>query len=231
MSTRKRLTIGDVAETLQKEFPSVSVSKIRFLESEGLIHPPRTSSGYREFRPEDIERVRYILRQQRDHFLPLKVIKSNLSAWERGEEPTLAPTPGPPPETYFGERSPDLDAAELARSAGMPASLVDELVDHGIIVPRAGEKDAPVFSVDDVEIARAAYRMIGHGLESRHLRVIRQGANREVDLFHQLTATLLRHATPDSRRQAAEILADVAQAAREMQEAMVKADLRETLHR
>lgn len=230
MSARKRLTIGDVAEALKKEFPSVSVSKIRFLESEGLIHPPRTAAGYREFRAEDIERVRYILRQQRDHFLPLKVIRDNLSSWERGEEPTIAPTSGPPPDTYFGERGPDLDAAELARGAGIPASLVTELVDHGILEPeRRGE--AQVFSSDDVEIARAAYRMIGHGLESRHLRVIRQGANREVDLFRQLTATLLRHATPASRQQATEILADVAQAAREMQEAMVRSELSDTLGR
>jgi DNA-binding transcriptional MerR regulator len=228
MTAKKRLTIGDVVEMLKKEFPSVSVSTIRFLESEGLIHPPRTASGYREFRVEDVERVRYILRQQRDHFLPLKVIKTNLSAWERGEEPTIAPTAGPPPATYFGERGPDLDASELARGAGIPASLVTELVDHGILTPRNGEK-GPVFSSGDVEVARAAYRMIGHGLESRHLRVIRQGANREIDLFRQLTATLLRHATPASRRQAAEILADVAQAAREMQEAMVRAELSDTL--
>lgn len=227
---KERLTIGDVADALQKEFPDVSVSKLRFLESEGLIHPPRTSSGYREFRPEDVERVRYILRQQRDHFLPLKVIKKNLSAWEKGEEPTLKPATGPPPETYFADGGDPLDASNLARAAGMPVSLVAELVDHGILQPRPGP-DGPQFSGDDVDIARAAYRMIGHGLESRHLRAIRQGANREIDLFRQLTTAMLRHSSPSGRRQAAEVLADVAQAAREMQEAMVKADLRETLGR
>ncbi|HUG75320.1 MAG TPA: MerR family transcriptional regulator [Acidimicrobiia bacterium] len=230
MSGGERITIGDVAEALKAEFPEVSVSKIRFLESEGLINPPRTSSGYREFRSEDVERVRYILRQQRDHFLPLKVIKSNLRSLERGEEPTLAPTPGPPAAAYFGEMTPPtLDAADLARSAGMPASLVDELVDHGIIVPTE-TPDGPLFGADDVEIAKAAWRMVGHGLESRHLRIIRQGANREVDLLRQMTATLLRHASPASRRQAAEVLAEVAQAARTMQEAMVRAALRETLN-
>lgn len=228
MTTAKRLTIGDVADALKGEFPTVSVSKIRFLESEGLINPPRTPSGYREFRTDDIERVRYILRQQRDHFLPLRVIKSNLRSWERGEEPTLAPPPGPPAAAYFGEAGSPLDAADLARSAGMPLSLVDELVAHGVLTPSMGE-DGPTFGANDVEIARAAWRMVGHGLESRHLRIIRQGANREVDLFRQLTGTLLRHASPASRRQAAEVLADVAQAAREMHEAMVKADLRETL--
>jgi DNA-binding transcriptional MerR regulator len=230
MTESKSLTIGGVANMLKKEFPSVSVSKIRFLESEGLIHPPRTSSGYREFRPEDVERVRYILRQQRDHFLPLKVIKDNLSSWERGEEPTLSPVAGPPPDTYFGQAGEPMGEEDLARAAGMPVTLVGELVDHGILQSRPGP-DGPAFTSDDVDIARSAYRMIGHGLESRHLRAIRQGANREIDLFRQLTATLLRHANPAARRQAAEVLADVAQAAREMQEAMVKTELREILGR
>lgn len=228
MTAPRPLSIGDVADALKTEFPTVSVSKIRFLESEGLITPPRTPSGYREFRPEDVDRVRYILRQQRDHFLPLKVIKDNLASMDRGDEPTLAPSTGVPPSSYFGEVSTGLEASDVARAAGMSAGLVDELVSHGVLTPKA-TGDGPRFTSDDVDIARAAYRMIGHGLESRHLRQIRQGANREVDLFRQLTATLLRHASPASRRQAAQILADVAQAARDMQDAMVKADLRHTL--
>lgn len=230
MTTRKPMTIGDVVELLKKEFPSVTVSKLRFLESEGLIHPPRSDSGYREFREEDVERVRYILRQQRDHFLPLKVIRTNLRAWERGEEPTPAPQAGPPPDAYFGKTGTTMGPEDLARAAAVPRAVVDELVDHGLLRPRRSD-DGAVFSEEDAAIARAAYRMIGHGLEARHLRAIRLGANREVDLFRQLATPLLRHASPASRRQAAEILADVAQAAREMQEAMVKADLREMLDR
>ena len=229
MKDSTTLSIGDVAEALQKEFPSVTVSKLRFLEAEGLIHPPRTSSGYREFRRIDIERVRYILRQQRDHFLPLKVIKTKLNAWERGEEPTVSPPAGPPPETYFATTGVRLDADGLARSAGVPTSVISALIDHGVLADRS--TGATAYNDDDVAVVRAAHRLMVHGLEPRHLRSIRLAANREVDLFRQLAGPLLRHASPASRQQAAEVLADVAQAAREMQEAMVRADLRETLGR
>jgi DNA-binding transcriptional MerR regulator len=229
MTKQKQLTIGDVADLLQGEFPSVTISKLRFLESEGLIHPPRTASGYRSYREVDVERVRYILRQQRDHFLPLRVIKGKLSAWERGEEPTMAPPAGPPPETYFAASEIKLDRDELARSAGVPIGLVDELIEHGVLeVPSDGPAE---FTDEDLAVVQAAHRLITHGLEARHLRGIRLAANREVDLFRQLVGPLLRHASPASRRQAAEVLADVAQAAREMQEALVRSELRETLGR
>ncbi|MFH1105161.1 MAG: MerR family transcriptional regulator [Actinomycetota bacterium] len=229
MKPSNTLTIGDVAEALRKEFPSVTVSKLRFLESEGLVHPPRTGAGYREYREIDVERVRYILRQQRDHFLPLKVIKTKLNAWERGEEPTIAPPAGPPPETYFATTGVTLDAEGLARTAGVPSSVIAALIDHGVL-PSAAPGDQ-IFTDDDLAVVRSAHRLMVHGLEPRHLRAIRLAANREVDLFRQLAGPLLRHASPASRQQAAEVLADVAQAAREMQEAMVRADLRGTLNR
>lgn len=230
MNQQKHLTIGDVADLLQGEFPSVTISKLRFLESEGLIHPPRTPSGYRSYREIDVERVRYILRQQRDHFLPLRVIKSKLSAWERGEEPTMAPPAGPPPETYFAASEVKLDRDELARSAGVPVSLIEELIEHGVLEVPPGDGPAD-FTDEDLAVVQAAHRLVGHGLEARHLRGIRLAANREVDLFRQLVSPILRHASPASRRQAAEVLADVAQAAREMQEALVRSELRETLGR
>ncbi|HLE38572.1 MAG TPA: MerR family transcriptional regulator [Acidimicrobiia bacterium] len=230
MTTLKRLNIGDAVAQLQSDFPDVSISKIRFLETEGLIHPPRTKSGYREFGPADIERIRYILRQQREHFLPLRVIKTKLSAWERGTDTAPAPAAGPPAAAYFATSGRSLTALEAAQAAGVPAAIIAELVKHGVLDPSHGGPDTK-FDQDDVEIIRAAYRMIGHGLEARHLRAIRLGANREVDLFRQLTGPLLRHATPAGRRQAGEVLADVAQAAREMQEAMVRSDLRGTLNR
>ena len=230
MTAAKKLSIGDAVSRLQTEFPDVTVSKVRFLESEGLIHPPRTKSGYREFGPADLERIGYILRQQRDHFLPLRVIKGQLSAWERGDAPAPPPATGPPAAAYFSTSDQPFTAAEAAQRAGAPTTVIAELVRHGVLEPEAGSEDAK-FDDDDVAIIRTAYRMIGHGLEARHLRAIRLGANREVDLFRQLTGPMLRHATPVGRRQAAEVLADVAQAAREMQEAMVRADLRDTLDR
>ncbi|WKZ82869.1 MAG: MerR family transcriptional regulator [Acidimicrobiia bacterium] len=229
MKAAARIGIGEAAEALKSEFPDVTVSKIRFLEAEGLINPPRTRSGYREFGPEDLERIRYVLRQQRDHFLPLRVIKAKMTAWERGESTAPAPAAGPPAGAYFASDGRNLGASEAAEAAGVPETLVRQLLEHGVLVaPQGG---AAAFDSDDVAVLRAAYRMVGHGLEARHLRTIRLGANREVDLFRQLAGPMLRHATPAARRQAAEMLADVAQAAREMQEAMVRADLRETLGR
>ena len=225
------LKIGAVVDALITEFPDISVSKVRFLEGAGLIIPARSPSGYRQFEQADVERIRYILRQQRDHFLPLKVIKENLDKWQRGVEPTTAPPDGPPPETYFAAASVTFDTAELAQTAGVTVRLVEDLVRHGVVVPTAGSGGAETFDADDVAIVRSAQRMISHGLEARHLRQFRLGANREVDLFRQLTGPLLRHANPASLKQAAEVLADVAQAARELQETIVRSQLRDTLGR
>lgn len=231
MTSTASLKIGAVVDALIEEFPDVSVSKVRFLEGEGLIHPPRTPSGYRKFGTADIERIRFILRQQRDHYLPLKVIKEKLNGWERGVEPTSAPTGGPPPETYFATTDVRLDRDELAQTAGVPASLVQDLIGHGVLQPEIDASGAPTFGDDAVAITRAAQRLVGHGLEARHLRSVRIAANREIDLFRQLTEPLLRHTSPAANQQAAEVLADVAQAARELQETMVKNELRSLLGR
>lgn len=225
------LKIGAVVDALVEEFPDISVSKIRFLEGESLIHPQRTPSGYRQFNSADIDRIRYILRQQRDHFLPLKVIKDKLSEWERGVEPTSAPRGGPPPETYFATTELRLERDQLAQTAGVPARLVQDLLGHGVLKPDIDASGAETFGEDAVAIAQAAQRLVRHGLEARHLRSIRTAANREVDLFRQLTGPLLRHPSPANTQQAAEVLADVAQAARELQEMMVRSELRTLLGR
>lgn len=226
MTASGRLRIGQVVDSLESEFPDISVSKVRFLEGEGLIEPDRTQSGYRSFSSADVDRIRYILRQQRDHFLPLKVIKEKLAGWEHGVEPTTDQPDGPPPETYFAAPTLVLDESELAQTAGVTVSLVRELVANGVLEP-AGDDER--FSEHDVAITRAANRLMRHGLEGRHLRSIRLAANREIDLFRQLTGPLLRHPSPANLQRAAEVLADVAQAARELQETMVRNDLRTLL--
>ncbi|MFQ5948757.1 MAG: MerR family transcriptional regulator [Acidimicrobiia bacterium] len=228
MAETKQASIGEVINLLRGEFPEITVSKIRFLEGQGLIQPPRSRSGYRKFGEEEIKRIQYILRQQRDHFLPLKVIKSRLTAWERGEEPTVTPPSGPPPEAYFSTTGVTMTADELATSAGVERALIDELLKHGVLEPALSDGE-PSFRDEDLIICRAAHRLILHGLEARHLRRIRLAANRETDLFVQLTGALLRHRSPDSRRRAAEILADCAQAARELQNAMLRSQLRNRL--
>jgi len=132
MSERRALAIGEVIDLLQEEFPEVSISKLRFLETQGLIRPVRSSSGYRQFRAPDVERIRYILRQQRDHFLPLKVIKSKLAAWERGEEPTVSPAAGPLPEAYFAGGKVRMSADELARGGQYLGAIMENVKVFGI---------------------------------------------------------------------------------------------------
>ncbi|MCJ7726471.1 MAG: MerR family DNA-binding transcriptional regulator [Acidimicrobiia bacterium] len=226
--SRKPLTIGETINLLKAEFPDVTVSKIRFLETQGLIHPERSRSGYREIAPGDLDRIRYILRQQRDHFLPLKVIKSKLTAWQRGEEPTVAAPEGAPAEAYFASSGIRMSAEELARTAGIQVDLIHQLVKDGIIRPR-GTAEEPVFTDDDLAIARASHRLVSRGLDTRHLRSMQLGANREADLLGQLAGPLLRHRSPASHRQAAEVLADAAQGMRDLQEALLRDQLRRFL--
>jgi DNA-binding transcriptional MerR regulator len=229
MADTATLSIGEVINRLRDEFPDLTVSKVRFLEGQGLIDPDRSASGYRMFGEEDVNRIQYILREQRDHFLPLKVIKSKLTAWERGEEPTTAPQSGPPPESYFGGSGVSMTKEELARSSGLSRRQINEFVDQGVLAPMPLPGGKEVFRDDDLAIARAGYRLLSRGLETRHVRALRLAADRETDLLAQLVAPLLRHRNPDNRRRAAEILADTAQAGSELQEGIVRSRLRRLL--
>jgi DNA-binding transcriptional MerR regulator len=221
-------TIGEVINLLRDEFPEVTISKLRFLEGQNLISPRRSSSGYREFADHDLERIRYILRQQRDHYLPLKVIKSKLTSWERGEEGGIIPS-GVPPDTYFAASGVSMSSAELAKAAGLDQKQIASLVDHGLIEPVVMDDGSEVFRDDDLVIARAAQRLLQHGLEARHLRSFRLAVDREADLLRQLTSPMLRHRNPESRRQAAETLADSAQAGRELSETLLRIQLRKLI--
>lgn len=229
MSEGRALSIGEVMALLKEEFPDISISKLRFLESQGLLRPSRSPAGYRQFRVADVERARYVLRQQRDHFLPLKVIKAKLGAWEHGEEPTVAPAAGPPPDAYFGGGRVRMGTQELARTTGVPVDFIRALVQHGVLDPRPGAQGEAEFTEDDAAVARAANRLVARGLEPRHVKSLRLASNRETDLLAQLAGPLLRHRTPASRRQAAELLADCAQAAHDLQDAAVRSQLRELL--
>lgn len=222
-------SIGELIALVHDEFPDLTVSKVRFLEGQGLISPRRSPAGYRMFSDDDVARVQYVLREQRDHFLPLKVIKSRLNAWERGDEAPDQPDTGLPPEAYFRAPGAVLTDDELTRASGLTIRQIHDLVAEGVLEPRQLANRTTVFEEEDVATARAAHRLLGHGLESRHLRTMRLGAEREVDLMRQLVAPLLRHRNPDNRRKAAEILADAAQAGAAIHEAMVKSRLRKQL--
>jgi len=222
-------TIGEVINLLRSEFPDVTVSKIRFLESKGLIHPERSASGYRMFDDDDIHRIQYVLTEQRDHFLPLKVIKSKLAAWEKGDASPVAPDHGPPPEAYFASSGVSLSESEISRSSGLGRHQLAALVDERLISPTTLPDGSFVFTDADLQIARAAHRLLARGLEPRHLRGIRLAADKQTDLLGQLVAPLLRHRNPDNQHRSAEILADTAQASALAQETIVRSRLRKLL--
>ncbi|MGY4769962.1 transcriptional regulator FtsR [Kribbella sp. CWNU-51] len=186
--------IGEVLQLLQAEFADVTISKIRFLEAEGLVTPARTASGYRKFSAADVERLRYVLTAQRDQYLPLKVIKEHLGAIDRGLRPAaggppVAPSslpepPGLPVADDFGAAGIDLKLTreELRAAAGISAELLGELEGHGLVVARGNHYDG-----DAIVIARLAADFAPYGIEPRHLRQFRTAADREAGLIEQVT--------------------------------------------
>jgi DNA-binding transcriptional MerR regulator len=189
-----RLTVGAVVRALSEEFPDVTISKVRFLEAEGLVTPARTAAGYRQFTPDDVERLRYVLRAQRDQFWPLRVIKDNLEAIDRGLTPRdagdgrpQAPAPVPDPDVpdagaLATGRSLRLTAAELARASGLAPGEVADLAAHGLLRP----DPSGLHDDADLQVAHAAAGLGAYGVEPRHLRGFRAAADREVGLVEQV---------------------------------------------
>jgi DNA-binding transcriptional MerR regulator len=188
------LTIGAVCERLKPEFPDISISKIRYLEGEGLVTPARTRGGYRLFGEEELERLETILRLQRDEFLPLKVIREEL------EKPT---SPERRRRRAQGLRDSDaeLDQATLCERAGIDAGLARELEDYGLLTPRidGGER---LYSETDAEIAGICGRLAAFGIAPRHLRSFRTSVERETGLLEAAIAPALRSRNPERRQQA-----------------------------
>ena len=163
MTDSPTLTIGRVRKLLNDEFPDVTTSKIRFLETNGLVHPARSPSGYRHFRQSDVDRLRFILRQQRDHFLPLKVIKSQLTRLERGELPGGGVEPEEPlPVPEIADETFSLN--ELARRSDLTRAQVRQLLDHGLLAPLNAEGPHQ-FTTGDVAVARQCGVLLAEGLE------------------------------------------------------------------
>ena len=309
MAERSHLSIGEVLSLLREEFPDVTISKIRFLESQGLVDPERTPSGYRKFYEHDVERLRWILRQQREHFLPLKVIRGRLTdsgadgeeggyepgledrerhpaavltepthATRRGESASRAngpsrlaaptpslfaglhsetpaapsparpssttvrssspvgPTPAPPAATSrpAGREHPEpadipdnYSADELAAVAGTDVALVSELKQYGLISPHGVVAGVPYFDHSALAVTRAAAEFSRHGVEARHLRMWRNAADREADLFQQVVLPLLRQRNPQARRQAVDTLAELSAAGAAMRAALVERAIRD----
>ncbi len=194
-------SIGQVLSTLKADFPDISISKIRFLESEGLLSPLRAPSGYRRYAEADIERLRYILAVQRDHYLPLKVIKEHLDQMDRGEPPPSLEPPGPAaatqpepvPQTLPGpaaqKRPLRLSRRELLKMSGLAETALGELERQQLVAPRRG---TAYYGRDALTIAVVARKLSPYGMDARHLRIVKQAAEREVGLMEQALAPYLR---------------------------------------
>lgn len=199
------MSIGAVLNALRDEFPEVTISKIRFLESEGLIEPQRTPSGYRKFSPGDVERLGHVLRMQRDHYLPLKVIREHLDALERGE-PVRLPSLGRQCDAGDGELFDQPDAptavrvgrSELLAAAEVGEQELREWESYGLIAPLA----EGVYDAEAVTVAELVVELGRFGIEPRHLRAMKAAAERDAGLVDQVVAPLRRHRNPQTRAHA-----------------------------
>lgn len=193
-----RLSIGAVLGRLREDFPDVTISKIRFLEAEGLVTPARTASGYRQFSDADVERLRFVLAAQRDHYLPLKVIREQLEAAAEGtERPRVlraVPADGLPTADDFVEQPVRrMTREELLADADIEDSVLAELEDYGLVRP--GE--AGLYDSVSARIAATAKALAAFGIEPRHLRGFRAAADREVGLVEQIVAPMRKDGQAD----------------------------------
>lgn len=311
MNERSHLSIGEVLNLLQEEFPDITISKIRFLESQGLLDPERTPSGYRKFYDGDIERLRWILRQQRENFLPLKVIKDRLAAGELDDPglpetapasvgsavtpasapstgpapgatgpvastaaPTSGATPPPAPAASTTPSRPEPARTEPARAAATPAATpstgpasrpatgrpetattrafdagatsvslsVEELCSASGLTPReVGDLErfgllatrslgnTTYYDDDALIVARVAATFLRHGVEPRHLRMYKIAAEREAGVLEQLVLPMLKQRNPGGRRQAVEVVGELAELGAQLRMAMLRQSVREYL--
>lgn len=216
LSSPALLTIGEVLVRLRDEFPDISISKIRFLETNGLVAPERTPSGYRKFSLVDVERLRYVLRMQRDHFLPLRVIKEHIDALNRGMQPAevgdVAPkAPRPLVSTDAIEISNQhltvkMNRLELLSETGADVEFVDQMVEFGLIRP----DNQGYFSITASAVVTLAITLRGFGLEPRHLKTVLTSASREVDLFSPLVKSAASSKSINANAQAQELTLQLA---------------------
>jgi DNA-binding transcriptional MerR regulator len=215
--TREQLfTIGNVCRRLKAEFPDISISKIRYLEDQGLLTLKRTQGGYRLFGEEDVERLETILRMQRDEFLPLRVIREELAAGAARERRRRRPV-GAPEE--------DVELDELCERSGLDPARVRELEEYGLLEPRV-EGRQRLYSETDVEIAAACDTLARFGIAARHLRAFRTAADREAGLLEALVAPALRSRNVERRRAGLEDLQKLAETAQELSQLLFARNVR-----
>ena len=214
----RMLRIGEVVRRLSEEFPDISISKIRYLEDQGLLAPRRTQGGYRLFGEDDLERLETILRLQRDEFLPLRVIRQELSSPSSKERRRSRPL-------GLTGRESDLDLGELCKRAGIGLDLARELEDYGLLEPHAEDGERR-YGESDVDVAAACARLARFGIAPRHLRAFRTAATREAGLLEAVVAPALRSRNPERRKSGVEDLQELAELSQELARLLFWRELR-----
>ena len=234
MPTRNYQSIGEVLVAVKTEFPDITISKIRFLESEGLIDPERTPSGYRKFYDKDVERLKSILRMQRDEYLPLKVIKERLLAQESsngdGSEDGASDGDVAEPDDDLAEPPTGLQMSleEMSAATGVERERIKELESFGLVFSH-GPDSAKYYDGDDYVVLSILKDLFRYGVEPRHLTMYKHFAEREAAFFETIVMPQLRQRNPEARRAAANSLTDLARASRKLKQALLRHNLREHL--
>jgi DNA-binding transcriptional MerR regulator len=211
------LTIGTVCRRLKPEFPDISISKIRYLEDQGLLTPKRTQGGYRLFGEDDVDRLETILRLQRDEFLPLRVIREELAAGAGKERRRR--------RAALGEVEEGLELEELCERAGIDAKRARELEEYGLLEPRF-DGGRRVYSESDLDVAVACGTLARFGIAPRHLRAFRTAADRQSGLLEALVAPALRSRTPERRRAGLDDLQSLSEAVQELSQLLFARNVR-----
>lgn len=220
---RDYLTIGEVVEKLKPQHPDLTISKVRFLEEEGLISPDRTTGGYRIFHPADVQRLELVLRLQKEHFMPLAVIREKLDDLDKGklppelkpaiEQAEAIPLPLEEAETVPLERVPD--------TLGLPTAFVRELAEYGVVRLVQGERGEELAG-PDVAVAHTCWDLRKFGIEPRHMRMYETFAEREAAFYQQILLPAMRHRTPEARQKLVETLGELMRKTAELKEHMVR---------
>jgi DNA-binding transcriptional MerR regulator len=230
-TAQKSLTIGAVCKQLEREFPEISISKIRYLEDQKLLAPRRTQGGYRLYSPGDVARLRTILRLQRDEFLPLRVIRQELAAGRADAEVSSGKGKGPDPKSLrrasvaVTGKGASYRLSDVLDDTGAEAKLVKELADYGVI--KGEQRDGETYYDDtEREIIRAVTELTRYGVGGRNLRVFRTSADRESALLEQILAPSLRSRNPERRKEAIEALENLAAIVSHLKYLLLVRDLR-----
>jgi hypothetical protein len=228
------LTIGEVLNQVRSEFDDISISKIRFLEAEGLIVPSRTKSGYRKFSSADVDKLRYILRMQRDHYLPLKVIKEHIEAIDRGLKPEIDEIEKPKVPSalvdlnQLGIKKSNIRVTreELIANTSITDQDLKESEDYGLIKVLADKRH-----YDDIAVktARVIAALSGFGLEPRHLKFLKSGSDRESSLIKQVASPMRRSKRPDAGEQALEMMREISNLTNQLHFILVSSTLDEEI--